>query len=87
MLRTAGFSCVVASAGVTEVQGTPEDTRAWGEFVAGLLMRPSFIEQVTQLGWANQSHLEEMADAFRAWGEHPDAFWVVVLCKAVGWAE
>jgi ubiquinone/menaquinone biosynthesis C-methylase UbiE len=87
MLRTAGFSRVIASAGVTEVQGTLEETRGWGDLVAGLFLRPSFVDQVSQLGWTDQARLEQMAAAFRAWGEHPDAFWVVVLCKAIGWVE
>jgi len=87
LLRTAGFTRVVASAGAGDILGTPQGTREFGELWAGLLTRPEFIDQMSQLGWADRLRLEEMAAASRAWGEQPDAFWVLVLCKALGWVE
>jgi hypothetical protein len=36
-------------------------------------------------GWADRAELERLCAAFRAWGEHPDAFYARARCEAVGW--
>jgi SAM-dependent methyltransferase len=87
LLREAGFGRVEATAGTPEVKGTPAATRECGELVAGLLTRPTFVDQMNRLGWADRQRLDQMAAALREWGEHPDAFWAVLRCKAIGRAE
>jgi hypothetical protein len=45
----------------------------------------AFAAQVTARGWADAPTLEAMAAAWRAWGEHPDAFYERLACQVVGW--
>jgi hypothetical protein len=42
---------------------------------------------IIEQNWASQSELEEMSAAFKAWSEHPDAFWARARCEAVGWKK
>lgn len=86
LLRAAGFSRIEVSTGA-DVRGTPEATRGFADLCAYLLRRPTFVEQVSELGWTDPQQLEEMAAAFQVWGEHPDAFTATLLCQAIGWAD
>lgn len=86
LLREAGFGRIAASAGV-EVRGTPEETRAWAAVAGAQLTRPEFVEQVVALGWADRERFGQIAAAFQAWGENPDAFQAILLCQAVAWAD
>jgi hypothetical protein len=42
-------------------------------------------ERAIEYGYASRSEVESMAAAFRAWGSHPDAFWVFTHVEALGW--
>jgi hypothetical protein len=44
-------------------------------------------EQLLDLGWASRADLDEIAAVWRAWGDHPDAFWAMTWREAVGWKE
>jgi ubiquinone/menaquinone biosynthesis C-methylase UbiE len=84
LLRQVGFVNIGASAS-TEVWGTPEATRAWGEVFASVIESPTFCEQVITQGWADRATLEQISRALRAWGAHPDAFYARIYCEAIGW--
>jgi len=83
-LRAAGFIKVRGSAS-TEFHGDPESTRWWGETLGGYWRSPEFGERVTGLGWATPEEVTQMSDAWRRWGQHPDAYWAEVWCEAIGW--
>jgi hypothetical protein len=36
-------------------------------------------------GWATEQELAAMAAALTTWGEDPDAFFMVPVCRAIGW--
>jgi SAM-dependent methyltransferase len=86
LLRAAGFSRIEASA-TAEAQGTPQATRDMAARLARVFGGAAFVERIVELGWADQDQLAAIADACRAWGEHPDAFLAVLVCDAVGWAD
>lgn len=86
LLREAGFARIVASASA-EHWGTQEATRAFGELNASIFEDPHFTEPVIARGWADRATLEELAHAWKAWSEHPDAYFARVCCEAVGWKE
>jgi ubiquinone/menaquinone biosynthesis C-methylase UbiE len=84
VLREAGFSQVKASAS-SNCHGTPEATRHWGRATAQYIMEAHIANKIIEKGWADLATLKEMADAWRTWGEHPDAYWAMVWCEAVAW--
>ena len=84
LLREAGFTRISATAS-TECWGDAEATGHWGETVARMLVEPTFADEVIVLGWADRQSIGEMAAAFRAWGQHPDAFLAWICCEAVAW--
>ncbi len=84
LLREAGFTRNTATAWAG-CNGTLEATRFWGQFLARRLLEPHYGGRMIELGWINQSTLEQMSAACRAWGQHPDAFSTWTMCEAVGW--
>lgn len=86
MLRETGFVNIQASASY-DSYGTAKTTRIVGKYLADLLLEPHTFNIVTEQGWASQPELEEISAAYKAWGEHPDAFFARARCEAVGWKE
>jgi ubiquinone/menaquinone biosynthesis C-methylase UbiE len=86
ILREVGFVNVQASASYDNY-GTPETTRAVGKYLADLISNSYTANVIIEYKWASQSELEEMNAAYKAWGEHPDAFCARARCEAVGWKE
>lgn len=86
MLREAGFANVEGSASY-ECNGTPESTRREGEAMAAIFSETGFRQQITEMGWADEARLNEMASAWLSWGEQPDAFRASPWCEAVGWKQ
>ena len=62
-LRQAGFEQIGAFA-TAEVEGTTEAVRDFADMVAQLFRRPTFVDQVIQLGWADQRRLDELVAGF-----------------------
>ncbi len=87
LLREAGFSDIEASAYV-EPFGTPEATQWWGsEFMAKTMLEPQIVDTAIALGLTDRAKLEQMAAAWKEWGQHPDAFHTRTRCTAVAWKE
>lgn len=86
LLREAGFARIVASASA-EYWGAPEATRAFGELSASIFEDSHFTEPAIAQGWADHETLEELAQAWRTWSKHPDAYFARVCCEAVGWKD
>jgi SAM-dependent methyltransferase len=80
VLRDAGFADISGSASM-EYYASPEQTRTIAHTWAQLLSGRRF------LGVADPARLEAMASAWRAWGEHPDAFYATPWGEAVGWIK
>ncbi len=74
--REAGLSDVSASAS-TWCYATPAD-RAWQSQTWAQRCLTSFGPQAVELGLADRSDLEAMAQAWRQWGTSEDAWFVVV---------
>ena len=74
--REAGFADVTASAS-TWCYTTPTD-RAWQSQTWAQRCLTSFGPQAVELGLADGSDLETMAQAWRQWGASEDAWFVVV---------
>jgi ubiquinone/menaquinone biosynthesis C-methylase UbiE len=83
LLRQAGFSGTEASASFDHF-GTPQKVQGVSMFFGHLLMQPDFTSVVEGQGWATQADLGAMSNAFREWGEQPDAFYARARCEAIG---
>jgi ubiquinone/menaquinone biosynthesis C-methylase UbiE len=86
LLRQAGFVRVEASASY-DSYGTPERVRMLGEALASNAIKEWRAEEILKSDWTDRAELEQIAAAFRAWAEQPDAFFVQTRCEAVGWCE
>jgi hypothetical protein len=52
-------------------------------FFGHLLLQPDFNTVVERQGWATRGDVTAMSNAFRFWGEEPDAFYGRARCEAV----
>jgi ubiquinone/menaquinone biosynthesis C-methylase UbiE len=84
VLRESGFVRVIGSASC-ESYGAPQATQWFGEVMARYI--PSNLETAVRLGWADVELVERIGAAWKAWGEHPDAFCAILRCEAIGWKE
>ena len=86
LLLQAGFTRSEGSAVVpSNGSGILERTRAhaaYREIVVQDMVRKVALAQ----GWADAATLDAMAAELHAWGERPDAFGYLVICRALGWA-
>lgn len=44
-------------------------------------------ETVIKMGWADAALLDNAANMWKEWGNHPGAFASNTWCEAVGWKE
>jgi ubiquinone/menaquinone biosynthesis C-methylase UbiE len=81
----AGFERVTATATVW-CFATPEDRDWWASTWADRATISAFATQLVAEGVATQAELEDIADAFRQWAQHPDAWWIIphgeIICHA-----
>jgi ubiquinone/menaquinone biosynthesis C-methylase UbiE len=86
LLRESGFAKTVGSAS-SEAWGAQEATRAVMPVLLDEFTGPKIAATAIQQGWADQAQMDNAVTAINAWGEHPDAFFAIVWCEAVGWKE
>jgi len=79
IVRAAGFGRGVGTASV-ETYGTPDESRALAADLVQLLTAGRF-------GDPARAEVGAFIEAFRKWGEHPDAFWASTWCEVVGWVD
>lgn len=84
LLNDAGFARVEASASY-DSYGTPEATALWAERVVG--ERDSKDHRWVRSGLVDLETRVRMEDAWRKWGENPDAFYAKPWFEAVGWKQ
>jgi ubiquinone/menaquinone biosynthesis C-methylase UbiE len=83
--REAGF--VETSVTTSTISyADPAATREWAQTYAERTLRSSIAEKSLEYGIATRTELEDIAAAWRAWGQDPDALWCftntqVVACK------
>lgn len=75
--RAAGFTDLTCTA-TTWCFADDEDVAWWSQTWAERVVSSSFADQALAGGFADRAELEELSDAWRSWGEHPDA-WFAVL--------
>lgn len=75
--RSAGLQHIVASSS-TWTFADPASSSWWGSLWADRCRLSSFGEQAVRYGLSTPAELEELAAGFLAWGQHPDAFFVVL---------
>ncbi|MEU1127683.1 methyltransferase domain-containing protein [Streptomyces sp. NPDC005899] len=83
--RRAGFTDITPSAAAW-CFATPQDRAWWSGLWADRTTASSYAELAVAGGHASPGQLAEVADAWRAWGEEPDGWFMVphgeVLCRA-----
>jgi len=83
--RAAGFTDITATASLW-CHATPEDRERWAGTWAGRLEQSDMGRQIVESGWVRPEDLHRLADGWRAWAEHPDAWYAVpsgeILCRA-----
>lgn len=75
--HAAGFADAVAGSSTWTFADT-ESRAWWGGLWAERCTESAFAAQAVAGGVATAAELDEMADGFRAWTDHPDAMFVVV---------
>jgi ubiquinone/menaquinone biosynthesis C-methylase UbiE len=82
--RQAGFSDVVPTASAW-CYATPEDRAWWSDLWADRLTLSAIGAQAVELGLATSADLQALADAWRRWAAHDDAWFAVlhgeVICR------
>ena len=81
LLREEGFTEIEATASY-DCFGNTESTTGFAHFWADIFL-PQHREQILAQAWASATELDAMAEALRAWGRHPDAFYARCRCEAV----
>jgi hypothetical protein len=71
--------------GTAGVWGTPEETRLHAAWLADQLRAPAFTRLVLAEGRTDAATLDAIISEVVAWGDRPDAFFVVLGVAAVGW--
>jgi ubiquinone/menaquinone biosynthesis C-methylase UbiE len=84
LLREAGFVERIVSASL-ECSADPTQNQARGETAAAWVLEASFGGKLVELGLTTWAELQQIADAWRTWGEHPDSFMASPWCEVVSW--
>lgn len=81
----AGFSQVQSSASVW-CFATPDERAWWGGLWADRMTESAIARQAVSEGLASEKELREIAEGWRRWATHPDAWYAVlhgeILCRA-----
>jgi SAM-dependent methyltransferase len=84
--HAAGCEDVQASASVW-CFATPDDRAWWADSWADRMRHSSVADQAVALGFATRARLDGIAQAFRAWRAHPDAWFAVLHGEIVAREE
>ncbi|HRW10939.1 MAG TPA: methyltransferase domain-containing protein [Caldilineaceae bacterium] len=86
MLRQAGFGTVKPMASY-DIFGDRQGVALTAEVASSRCHDADYRQRLANRGLATPARLAELADAWLAWAEHPDAFFAVAHGEAVGWKE
>jgi ubiquinone/menaquinone biosynthesis C-methylase UbiE len=84
VLREAGFVRVEASASY-DCYGTPAEVEALARAEIARIETTQAFDEAMAAGWIDRAMLATMCAAWEHWATHPDAFYALSLCEAVGW--
>ncbi len=87
LLQEAGFMRVLAQASYDSYPTQESLTRFLDIYASTFENERTFIDRVTKSGLADEGEMREFANAFREFGRHPDSFFALSHCEAVGWKE
>ena len=79
-LREEGFRGIEVSASYSS-----EDPTRMAQAFGRRVTEPPLSDLAVQNGWADRVTLEKIATDLKTWSEHPDAFFLLSRCAAVGW--
>lgn len=82
-LRAAGFVDLRVTA-TAMVFAEPEAARNWGNSWSERIVASSLADQAVEYGLASREELQAIAEAWRRWADHPDAFFMYVNVECVG---
>lgn len=82
-LREAGFDQTEISTSVWTF-GDSESTGNWGNSWAVRTLESALATQAIEYGLATQAELQEIANAWREWASHPDAFFMFIHVEGIG---
>ena len=82
-LFNAAGVCDVEISATQWCYATLEETVAWGEAYAERLLTSPMGARMVERGHASRADVEAMADGFRRWAHHPDAFWTFTQVAAL----
>jgi SAM-dependent methyltransferase len=86
LLLEAGFARSEASANFNmNGAGSLAKTQQAAEIITGFLRGSAYRETAIGQGWVDQAGLDAMCAELQAWGERPDALYLLGHCAAVGW--
>lgn len=83
LANSAGLEDVEVSAALW-CYTTPEQTAAWGDAYAERILTSPMGQGPVEYGLVTREDLTHMADAFRRWAAHPDAFWAFTHVAVLG---
>ena len=81
-VRSAGFETVAVTTS-TWTYTTDASVEAWRDLWVGRLLEARLGDAAIRLGLADRSELEDLADAWRRWAAHPDAFFAFLHGEVV----
>jgi ubiquinone/menaquinone biosynthesis C-methylase UbiE len=84
LLHQAGFVDIAASASY-EVYSSQAATKWWSQIAAGRTSDPDFMHRAINTNLATTSELEQMKQAYLAWGTEPGAFFGMAHGEAIAW--
>jgi ubiquinone/menaquinone biosynthesis C-methylase UbiE len=84
VLRQAGFGHVEASASY-DCYGTAAAVEAFAQSESERIATTPAFDAAIAAGWIDRATLDTMRAAWQRWAKHPDAFYAMALCEAVGW--
>ena len=63
----------------------PTATKEWAETYANRTLQSNISAKSLEYGISSRAELETIADGWRTWGRHPDAFFCFSHTEVVGW--
>ncbi len=86
LMLEAGYADVDVSSSVWTF-ATTERTAQWGNQWRTRTLQSNLGQKAVEYGIASQSEIEEVAGAWAAWGQKPDAYMSFVHGQAIGWKK
>jgi hypothetical protein len=67
--------------------GNADEVRGFAGFNASWFTTATIADAVVAKELASREEMTAIGEAWREWGEQPDAFFAGFWCEAIGWVE